>query len=84
MPRLSLYQELLLALRSAPNRNLGELADSVGLPRTTFGRRLPSRLREPIERLLADGLVEEQDGRYRLSELGRRHLADQAFDAPPR
>jgi hypothetical protein len=33
--------------------------------------------------LLADGLVDEHDGRYRLSERGRRTLADRALDSPP-
>jgi DNA-binding IclR family transcriptional regulator len=82
MGELSLDQELLRALRSAPDRSLGELADAVGLPRTNFGRPLSHRLREPVERLLAGGLVEDHHGRYRLSERGRRTLADHALDTP--
>jgi len=82
MGELFLDQELLRALRGAPDRSLGELADAVGLPRTNFGRPLRNRLREPVERLLADGLVEEHDGRYRLSERGRRTLVERALDAP--
>jgi DNA-binding IclR family transcriptional regulator len=82
MGEVSLNQELLRAIRSAPDRSLGELADAVGLPRTNFGRSLGNRLREPVARLLADGLVDEHDGRYRLSERGRRTLADRALDSP--
>jgi DNA-binding IclR family transcriptional regulator len=75
-------QELVLlrALRSAPDRSLAKLADAVGLPRTNFGRSLSRRLREPVNRLVAEGLVEEQEGRYRLSEYGRRALAERALD----
>lgn len=69
-------------LRRAPDRDLGELADAIGLPRTNFGRPLRSRLREPVERLLADGLVEEDNDRYRLSETGRQTLADHALGQP--
>lgn len=83
MSERSLDQELLCALRGAPDRDLGELADAVGLPRTNFGRPLRNQLREPVERLHADGLVEEHDGRYRLSEHGRRTLADRALGLPP-
>jgi DNA-binding IclR family transcriptional regulator len=70
MSELPLDTELLRALRNAPERTLGELADAVGLPRTNFGRSLGSRIREPVERLIADGLVDAHDGRYRLSERG--------------
>ena len=80
MDELSLDQELLRALRRAPDRSLGELADAVGLPRTNFGRSLSHRLQEPVERLLGDGLIEEHGGRYRLSESGRRTLAERALD----
>ncbi len=76
MPESSLDQELLRALRNGPNRRLAELADAVGVPRTNFGRKLSHRLREPLERLLVDGLIEERHGRYRLSERGRRTLAE--------
>ena len=80
MGELAVDQELLRALRRAPDRSLGELADAVGLPRTNFGRSLSHRLQEPVERLLGDGLIEEHDGRYRLSESGRRTLAERALD----
>jgi DNA-binding IclR family transcriptional regulator len=69
---------LLRALRRVPDSSLGELADAVGLPRTNFGRPLSRRLREPISQLVAEGLVEDRGGRYRLSEPGR--LADRAVD----
>lgn len=71
---------LLRALRSSPDSDLGELAGAVGLPRTNFGRSLAARLRPPVRRLVADGLVEERGGRYRLSDQGRRLLAERALD----
>jgi predicted transcriptional regulator len=84
MSQASLEQELLRSLRRAPDRDLGELADAVGLPRTNFGRPLRNQLREPVERLLADGLVEEDNGRYRLTETGRQTLADRELGQPTR
>lgn len=71
---------LLRALRRAPGSTVDELADAIGLPRTNFGRPLSRRLRAPLGRLLVDRLVEEHDGRYRLSERGRRTLAERALD----
>jgi len=65
--RLPLDEELLRALREMPDRTLGELADACGVPRSTFGRPLTGRLRDPLHRLLDDGVVEEHDGRYRLA-----------------
>ena len=82
MDDTSLNQDLLKALRSAPGRSLDELAGVVGLPTTNFGRPLGHRLRGPVSRLVDEGLVEERDGRYRLSESGRRTLAEWAFDPP--
>ncbi len=79
----SLDEELLRALRKEPDRSLGELAEAIGLPRTNFGRSLASRVREPVRRLVDDGLVEERGGVYRLSERGRRTLAERALDAEP-
>jgi predicted transcriptional regulator len=76
MPSGPLDQELLLAVRRSPNRTMRELASAVGLPRTNFGRQLSHPLRGPVGRLLADGLIEERHGRYRLSERGRRVLAE--------
>lgn len=74
-----LDQELLRALRRSPNRTLAELADEVGLPRTNFGRPMSRLLQAPVERLLDQRLVEEHRGRYRLSEHGRRTLAEDAL-----
>jgi DNA-binding IclR family transcriptional regulator len=74
---------LLRALRAAPDRSLGELAQAIGLPRSNFGRPLASRIREPVRRLVAAGLVERRGGVYRLSESGRRTLAERALDAEP-
>ncbi|HET8528012.1 MAG TPA: hypothetical protein VFL60_03805 [Gaiellaceae bacterium] len=81
---MTLDQELLRVIRRAPDRSLGELADAAGLPRTNFGRPLGNRMRTRVERLLADGLVEEHGGRYRLSDRGRRVLAEQALGDWPR
>jgi hypothetical protein len=78
MDERSLEQELLRALRSAPGSTPGRLAGAVGLPRTNFGRRLTHGLAEALERLAADGLVEEERGRYRLTAEGRRSLAERA------
>jgi DNA-binding IclR family transcriptional regulator len=74
-----LDEELLRALRRAPDRKLDELASRLDLPRTNFGRRLDDRLRGPLDRLVAGGLVEEHDGRYRLSPRGRALLAERAL-----
>jgi hypothetical protein len=74
-----LDEELLRALRRLPNRKVGHLARALGRPTTNFGRRLGDRLREPLEQLVAAGLVEEQHGRYRLSAHGRATLAERAL-----
>lgn len=74
----SLEDELLKAVRRAPNRGAHELADLIGLPRTNFGRPLGHRLQRPLDRLRASGLVDERDGRYVLAERGRRLLAERA------
>lgn len=73
-------QELLRALRSSPDCTLDELATAVGFPTTNFGRPFGHRVREPVEHLLAAGLVEEHGGRYRLSQRGRRTLAEWALN----
>jgi ribosomal protein S19E (S16A) len=57
-----------------------QLAEAAGLPRTNFGRRLKNRLRRPLERLLAAGLIEEERDRDQLTEKGRTTLAER-FDA---
>ena len=78
MDEESLEDELLKAVRRAPNRGADELADLIGLPRTNYGRPLGHRLRGPLDRLRVGGLVDERDGRYRLAEHGRRLLAERA------
>ena len=80
MARLPLDRELLSAIRNAPDRRLGELADLVGNPRTNFGRPMTKGLRSTLRRLVDDGLVEERRSVYRLTELGRRSLAEDALD----
>ena len=70
--------ELLRALRGSPDSRLDELADAVGLPRTNFGRPLSGRIRRPVSELVRDGLVEDHEGRYRLSPDGRRTLVERA------
>jgi coproporphyrinogen III oxidase-like Fe-S oxidoreductase len=76
MDEEALEEELLRALRSTPGSGVDALAALVGLPRTNFGRRLTRGLHETLERLAADGLVEEDRGRYRLTDEGRRELAE--------
>ena len=71
-----LEQQLLRALRSAPGSKPAALAAAIGLPRTNFGRRLSHGLHDTLERLAVGGLVEEERGRYRLTERGRRELAE--------
>ncbi len=80
MARVLLEDEVLRALRALPDQTLGELADALGLPRTNFGRPLTRRVQGPVEQLINERLVEEHDGRYRLSERGRRMLAERALD----
>jgi predicted transcriptional regulator len=79
MTEESLEEDLLKAVRRAPNRRPDELADVLGLPRTNFGRSLGHRLRRSLERLRDEGLVEERSGRYRLAERGRVFLAERAL-----
>ena len=78
-PMSSLDEELLRVLRRGPNRTLSQLASDVG-PRTNFGRVLTNRLRDPVDRLVATGLIEECRGHYRLSVSGRRALGGRAFE----
>jgi DNA-binding IclR family transcriptional regulator len=74
--------ELLRALRGSPESSLGDLAGAVGLPRTSDVRSAVA-LQEPLGELVAEGLVEEHHGRYRLSPDGRRTLAERALDGTP-
>lgn len=71
----SLEEAILLALRRSPDCRASDLAAAAGFPRTNFGRQLKNRVREPLDRLLAGGLIEEDHGRYRLTEDGRKRLS---------
>lgn len=51
------------------------LAEALGLPRTNFGRRLENCLRQPIERLVATGLIEQERGLYQLTAEGRQRIS---------
>lgn len=78
MDDASLEEAILLALRRSPGSRSKALAGAVGLPRTNFGRQLDNRLQQPLRRLLAARLIDEDHGRYDLTEQGRRRLADRA------
>jgi DNA-binding Lrp family transcriptional regulator len=78
---VDLDDDLLRALRNAPDRSVDQLAEAVGLPRTNFGRAPSSRVRERVRALVDEGLVEEHGKRYRISEHGRRVLAERAFES---
>lgn len=80
MARLPLDQELLSAIRDAPDCRLGELAEMVRNPRTNFGRPITKGLGSALRRLVGDGLVEERHGAYRISDLGRRSLVGDGLD----
>jgi DNA-binding IclR family transcriptional regulator len=83
MAPVSLQDKVLRALRALPDQTLADLADSVGLPRTNFGRPLTRRIQGTVEQLVTEGLVEERGGRHRLSERGRRALVERALDGVP-
>ena len=72
---------LLRTVRSHPDSSVERLADAIGLPRTNFGRALSGQLEHLLLALVTARLVEEQQGRYRLSEDGRRALAEHALAA---
>jgi DNA-binding IclR family transcriptional regulator len=76
MDEASLEEALLLALRRSSGSRPAELAEAVGLPRTNFGRQLTYRLEEPLEHLLAEGLIEEDRGRYQLTREGRTKISE--------
>lgn len=82
MDDASLEGEILLALHRSPGSRSKALAEAVGLPRTNFGRRLDNRLQPPLKRLLAAGLIDEDHGRYNLTEEGRKKLAERAGATP--
>lgn len=77
---MELDDDLLRALRNTPDRNVDQLAEAVGLPRTNFGRAPSSRVRDRVRHLVEEGLVEEHGRRYRISEHGRRLLAERALE----
>ena len=74
----SLEEAILLALRRSPGSRPDALAEAVGLPRTNFGRQLKNRLRQPLKRLVAAGVLEEDHGRYDLTAAGRKRLAERS------
>lgn len=74
MDEASLEEAILLALRRSPRTRTDGLAQAVGLPRTNFGRQLKHGLRRPLKRLVAQGLVDDDRGRFQLTESGRRRL----------
>ena len=78
MDQASLEEAILLALRRSPGSRSRDLAEAVGLPRTNFGRQLETSLGKPLETLLATGMIEEDHGRYDLTQRGRRRLAERA------
>ena len=78
MDDASLEEAMLLALRRSPGSRPDALAEAVGLPRTNFGRQLKHPLRQPLNRLLAAGVIEEDHGRYDLTAEGRRRLAERS------
>jgi DNA-binding IclR family transcriptional regulator len=82
MDDTSLEEAVLLALRRSPGSRSHALAEAVGLPRTNFGRQLEKRLQQPLKRLLAAGLIDEDHGRYDLTQPGRRRLAERAVAIP--
>ena len=78
MEDASLEEAILLALRRSPGSRPDALAETVGLPRTNFGRQLKHPLQRPLNRLLAAGDIEEDHGRYDLTADGRRRLAERS------
>jgi hypothetical protein len=74
MDDASLEEAILLALRRSP----GSRSQALGLPRTNFGRQLENPLQQPLQRLLAAGLIDQDHGHYNLTHEGRRKLAERA------
>ena len=91
---LALYEALLeleelKQRRRSPDDEPPTLGDPhtdiwVTLPHAGARRRLLRKLRRPVQELVSAGLIEEDGRRYRLSERGRRLLADQALNRAPR
>jgi DNA-binding IclR family transcriptional regulator len=59
-------EELVRALRRAPNCTAKQLARKAGLPRTNLGRPLIGPVHAELERMTAAGIVERRGRRYRL------------------
>jgi len=70
---------LLRALRARPGGSLDEVAGSLGLPRTNFGRRVSRDVPERVSRLVEAGLIEENSRSYDLTDRGRRALTEHAL-----
>jgi hypothetical protein len=62
-------EELVRALRRAPDCTAEQLAREARLPRTNFGRALIGPVHAELERMEAAGTVERQGRRYRLTRL---------------
>jgi DNA-binding Lrp family transcriptional regulator len=76
----TLDDDLLRALRNKREQSVDQLAEAVGLPRTNFGRAPRRRVRERVRHLVDQGLIEEHGKRYRISEHGRRVLAERTLE----
>ena len=77
MDEAPLDEAILLALRRKPGSSADAIAEKLGLPRTNFGRRMKkTRLTRPLQRLQAAGLIEEDHRHYRLTQEGRKSLAE--------
>ena len=76
MNEARLDEAILLAIRRAPDSSADALAERLGLPRTNFGRHMKKRSTRPLQRLLAAGLIEESHHHRRLTQEGRKSLAE--------
>jgi DNA-binding MarR family transcriptional regulator len=76
MDEAPLDEAILLRLRRMPGSSADVIAERLGLPRTNFGRRMKKRLTRPLQRLVAAGLIEENHRHYRLTQEGRKTLAE--------
>jgi predicted transcriptional regulator len=76
MDEAPLDESILLTLRGMPGSSADAIAERLGLPRTNSGRQMTKRLSRPLQRLLAAGLIEEDHRHYRLTQEGRKSLAE--------
>jgi DNA-binding MarR family transcriptional regulator len=76
MDEAPLDESILLTLRRMPGSSADAIAERLGLPRTNSGRQMTKRLSRPLQRLLAAGLIEEDHRHYRLTQEGRKSLAE--------